>query len=396
MNLATIICIGLLLAMEGSQAQGDPDLRARCQKLRLDFQNCAKKAHADYAQAISAGWDGREAFSARMACNYITQSVEECGNILVGECNSEEKVREMKDHQIENFAFRLSSRDESWDSEKCPVVKEYLDRKRAREGGDDVIAQEQDPPLEPQSQSEPQTAAPDCRTGPGCGPNADCVYLETGSFACQCRYGFQGHPALLICREVDENEPEEVGQASTIEDQVSSLRNETQIKKQKLTRLEAFFEELERRILRLEAANNGTRGVTESVQESMTSPAPETTTNLPCCHKIKLKSRNYGILNHPFVGVYDLFSTEDPPLFNYGKFHEGGEILSNYCNPNELAGYYSQVDSTQCNDPKFKFVTGFTGSCITGPKLYSVLWYNEGQDTWEKDDSLSVSIVCVD
>merc|ERR1719167_1437691 len=59
-----------------------------------------------------------------------------------------------------------------------------------------------------QEQTEPQTAAPDCRTGPGCGPNADCVYLETGSFACQCRYGFQGHPALLICREVDEYEPE--------------------------------------------------------------------------------------------------------------------------------------------------------------------------------------------
>merc|ERR1712002_1011862 len=96
-----------------------------------------------------------------------------------------------------------------------------------------------------------------------------------------------------------DNEPEEVGQAATIEEQVSTLRNETQTEKETLTRLEAFFEELERRILRLEAANNGTRGVTELV----TSPAPETTTNLPCCQKIKLKSRNDHSLIRQFLGV---------------------------------------------------------------------------------------------
>merc|ERR1712002_1073166 len=192
-------------------------------------------------------------------------------------------------------------------------------------------------------------------------------------------------------------EPEEVGQAATIEEQVSSLRNETQTKKQTLTLLEAFFEELERRILRLEAANNGTRGVTESVPEYMTSSAPDTTTNLPCCQKIKLKSRKSTILHHPFVGVYDAFShgpIVDWPVFNYGKFSEGGEIISNYCDGTELVGYYSIEDSRACSDPKFKFLSGFTGSCITGPKLYTVQWYNEGQDIWEEDDSLT--IVCVD
>jgi len=114
--------------------------------------------------------------------------------------------------------------------------------------------------------------------------------------------------------ETTENEPEEVGQAANIEEQVSSLRNETQTKKQMLTRLEAFFEQLERRILRLEAANNGTRGVTESAQESMTSPAPETTTNVSCCQKIKLKSRKYTDSDHTFLGVYTKKS------FGYMKF----------------------------------------------------------------------------
>jgi len=183
-------------------------------------------------------------------------------------------------------------------------------------------------------------------------------------------------------------EPEEVGQAATIEEQVSSLRNETQTKKQTLTRLEAFFEELERRILRLEAANNGTRGVTESV----TSPAPETTTSLPCCQKIKLKSRNTHPLIRPFLGVYvynklepeDLSVEVDFEVFYYLK-SEGRETLSNACE-NELAGFDSIHD--ECEERKFKFASGFTGSCITGPKLYTTLWYT-GQDD-------SVTIVCVD
>merc|ERR1712126_629423 len=198
----------------------------------------------------------------------------------------------------------------------------------------------------------------------------------------------------------------QTGQAATIEEQVSSLRNETQTKKQTLTRLEAFFEQLERRILRLETANNGTRGVTESVPESMTSPAPETTTNLPCCHKIKLKSRNTHASIRPFLGVYvynkldeeDLSVEVDFEVFYYAKFSEGRETLSNACQ-NNLAGFNSIHD--ECGEEKLKFESGFlnfesgfTGSCITGPKLYTVHWYNEGQDIWEEDDSLS--IVCVE
>merc|ERR1712002_1010065 len=134
-----------------------------------------------------------------------------------------------------------------------------------------------------------------------------------------------------------ENEPEEVGQAATIEEQVSSLRNETQTKKQKLTRVEAFFEQLERRIVRLEAANNGTRGVTESTHESITSPAPETTTNLSCCQKIKLKSRKYTDSDHTFLGVYTKKS------FGYLKFSNEREIISDSCNHGVTwVGYHSQ------------------------------------------------------
>jgi len=202
--------------------------------------------------------------------------------------------------------------------------------------------------------------------------------------------------------ETAENEPEEVGQAATIEEQVSSLRNETQTKKQTLTRLEAFFEQLERRILRLEAANNGTRGVTESSQESITSPAPETTTNLSCCQKIKLKSRKYTDADHTFLGVYT------KKHFGYIKFSNEREIISDSCNHNEWVGYYSQEDQSECRNPKYKFTSGFTEPCITGPNTYTVLhlnnegmaYYNDYEDSddpdywWEEDDTLT--IVCVD
>merc|ERR1712133_280499 len=133
-----------------------------------------------------------------------------------------------------------------------------------------------------------------------------------------------------------EDEPEEVGQAATIEEQVSTLQNETQTKKQTLTRLEAFFEQLERRILRLEEANNGTREVTESAHESITSPAPETTTYTPCCHKIKLKSRKTNSNHHPFLGVYHKYDTETSTELFYAKEgEEDEEILTSKCE-NEL------------------------------------------------------------
>merc|ERR1719334_2729872 len=193
-----------------------------------------------------------------------------------------------------------------------------------------------------------------------------------------------------------EDEPEEIGQAATIEEQVSSLQNETDTKKQTLTRLKAFFEQLERRILRLEAANNGTRDVTESVHESMTSPAPETTTYTPCCQKIKLKSRKTNSNHHPFLGVYHKYDTETSTELFYAKEGEEDEEiprLTSKCD-NELAGFYG-IDNDECDlEEKFKFVSGFTGSCITGPKLYTVLWYSRDQGIWEEDDSLT--IVCVD
>merc|ERR1712080_754497 len=168
----------------------------------------------------------------------------------------------------------------------------------------------------------------------------------------------------------------EVTLAVTLEEQVASLRNGTQTNNRTLSRLEAFYEELERRILRLEAANNGTRDVPESVDESLTSPAPETTTYTPCCRKIKLKSRGSMTryrASDAFLGVYVL--------------DEGTEAGLAY---RKVPGPYPGSETVLSN----RFQSGFSGSCITGPSQFTVS-HNDGVNSdWEEDDSLR--IVCAE
>merc|ERR1711890_139810 len=196
----------------------------------------------------------------------------------------------------------------------------------------------------------------------------------------------------------DGDQLSEVTLAVTLEEQVASLRNGTQTNNRTLSRLEAFYEELERRILRLEAANNGTRDVPESVDESLTSPAPETTTYTPCCRKIKLKSR--GSMTRyrapdAFLGVYVLDEGTEEGL-TYRKVPGPGPgletILSITCGQDTLIGFYTEEDFRRCRDPVLNFVSGFSGSCITGPSLFTVSHNNGGDSDWEEDDSLR--IVC--
>merc|ERR1712080_269765 len=176
----------------------------------------------------------------------------------------------------------------------------------------------------------------------------------------------------------------EVTLAVTLEEQVASLRNGTQTNNRTLSRLEAFYEELERRILRLEAANNGTRDVPESVDESLTSPAPETTTYTPCCRKIKLKSRGSMTryrASDAFLGVYVLDEGTEEGL-TYRKVPGPGPgsetILSITCGQDTLIGFYTEEDFRRCRDPVLNFVSGFSGSCITGPSLFTVS-HNNGE-----------------
>merc|ERR1712013_206004 len=88
-----------------------------------------QKAYADYQAEWAAGDDGRPHWVARKTCNYLTGSIEDCGNKLVeSSCVSQEEVDRMKDNQMAASLQQVKDNVQSWDSTKCPPVKSYLQR----------------------------------------------------------------------------------------------------------------------------------------------------------------------------------------------------------------------------------------------------------------------------
>merc|ERR1719462_1076313 len=59
---------------------------------------------------------------------------------MLTDCYGEDEVNAMKDHQVESILKQLERRVGGWDSSKCPVVSEYLER----QAGDDNDAEEGD------------------------------------------------------------------------------------------------------------------------------------------------------------------------------------------------------------------------------------------------------------
>merc|ERR1719228_3136006 len=69
---------------------------------------------------------------ARKACNYITASVEDCGNIMIGNCHSEEEIDKKKDEQIMKVLEVIKTNIKGWDSRKCPAVQQHIDNVRGK------------------------------------------------------------------------------------------------------------------------------------------------------------------------------------------------------------------------------------------------------------------------
>merc|ERR1712228_206605 len=101
---------------------------------------CAQKAYEDYKNAFQAGDDGRPDWTARKSCNYMTATVEKCGDKLVGECNTCEEVTTMKDEQLKEVLRNVKSSVKEWDTNKCPATKAHLERMKALEKGETIEA----------------------------------------------------------------------------------------------------------------------------------------------------------------------------------------------------------------------------------------------------------------
>merc|ERR1711962_425180 len=98
-----------------------------CDKITVAHKECVKTAYDDYVAAHGAGDDGRGDWEARKSCNYVNAAVGECGDLLSG-CYGEEETTAQKDHQVETILKQLERIVGGWDSSKCPVVREYLER----------------------------------------------------------------------------------------------------------------------------------------------------------------------------------------------------------------------------------------------------------------------------
>jgi len=98
-----------------------------CEKINVAHKECVRTAYDDYVAAHGAGDDGRGDWEARKSCNYVNAAVGECGDLLSG-CYGEEGATAQKDHQVEAILKQLQRTVGGWDSSKCPVVREYLER----------------------------------------------------------------------------------------------------------------------------------------------------------------------------------------------------------------------------------------------------------------------------
>jgi len=137
--------------------QGDDEKEKRCKQLSRQFDQCTRKAYNTYDTAIKAGSDGKPDFRARKSCNYLEDSLVTCGEKLVGECNTKKEVTEMQDKQIRAILANLKSSVKTWDSNKCPAVRAYIDRmKAAEEGGAAAPAAPAAEPEKPEPEVKPE------------------------------------------------------------------------------------------------------------------------------------------------------------------------------------------------------------------------------------------------
>merc|ERR1712179_641766 len=132
-RLCLLVLFVLSTFSDNSSANTLSVKRDACDEQQEEVQKCQKVAYQEYMTAFVAGDDGRPDWMARKACNYITATIEDCTNQLVGDCATEEEVNDMKDGQMEGLLKQLSETIQEWDSEKCPAIKAYMDRNPAAE-----------------------------------------------------------------------------------------------------------------------------------------------------------------------------------------------------------------------------------------------------------------------
>merc|ERR550532_2774399 len=131
MGSAVLVAVVTILAVaEAARIRRES---ADCEKIFLSHGECVKQAYETYVAEHGAGDDGRGDWEARKSCNYVNSAVGECGDVLA-DCFGEDEAVAMKDHQVGAILKQLERSVGGWDSSKCPVVSEYLERQAGVDG----------------------------------------------------------------------------------------------------------------------------------------------------------------------------------------------------------------------------------------------------------------------
>merc|ERR1719419_2029067 len=112
------ILVFILLFLDGIK-EADKD----CDKLNVEFHECARKAYQDYRYDFTPGEDGRPDWLARRSCKYLTAAIEGCGDKMIGECYTCEEVTATTDEQMKWVLQQVQLLVNEWDSSKCPAAK---------------------------------------------------------------------------------------------------------------------------------------------------------------------------------------------------------------------------------------------------------------------------------
>jgi len=124
-----VAVVTIFAVVEAARIRRESD----CDKSTLSFNECVKKAYDTYVADHGAGDDGRGDWEARKSCIYVNSAIGECGDVLA-DCYEEDEILARKDQQVETILDQLKRDVGGWDSSKCPVVSDYLERKAGNDG----------------------------------------------------------------------------------------------------------------------------------------------------------------------------------------------------------------------------------------------------------------------
>merc|ERR1712042_222768 len=118
-----LVTVGLIAGVIG-------DEMVECNKKSAEAEACRTQAYATFKEAIERGTDKRPDWMARKSCNYLTDIIDKCGNILVG-CKTQAEVDQEKDRQLKENLANVKEKLLTWDSTKCTAIKAHEERVKA-------------------------------------------------------------------------------------------------------------------------------------------------------------------------------------------------------------------------------------------------------------------------